>query len=126
MKMERNNDRFSTFVLNSSAANHLASIFEYGLFIARRGYIDETARQICVPLRYGNNTYRFDLTNFSTDEYIAYEKWFDSVIEPFMITKSAVVIYFDDDVVIYVGDLVTESKERKEEASYGRRTESFY
>ena len=68
----RENDRFCTFVLNSKGVEYMSRLFTYGAFIADRGDIDGTAKQICVPLQYGNNTYRFDLKSLSDEEYEMY------------------------------------------------------
>jgi len=109
----RENDRFCTFVLNSNAAEIMSRLFTYGAFIADRGDIDGTAKQICVPLQYGNNTYRFDLRSLSDEEYTEFQDWFSPVVEPFLITDTAVVIYIDDETIIYIGDLIEESRKRK-------------
>lgn len=110
----RENDRFCTFVLNSKGVEYMSMLFTYGAFIADREDIDGTAKQICVPLQYGNNTYRFDLKSLSDEEYEMYQDWFSPVVEPFLITETAVVIYMDDDTIIYIGDLIEESRKRKE------------
>ena len=125
---QRHNDRFCTIVLNSEGAECLNRLFIYGLYIANREDIENTSRRICVPLQYGNNTYRFSLSRFSDEEYATYEQWFGPVIEPEIVTRSAVVIYMDEDTIIYIGSLIDEARKHKEEAAkrYGRRTKPVY
>lgn len=119
----RYNDRFCTFVLNSEGAECLNQLFIHGLYIANRDDIEATSRRICVPLQYGNNTYRFNLARFSDEEYATYEQWFGPVIEPEIVTRSAVVLYMDEGTIIYIGSLIDEARRQKERAErYGRGT----
>lgn len=104
----RNNRRFISFILNHENSELLNKSYHNGLFIYYKQ--DGTNKPICVPEKYGKNTYSFNLASLSDEEYEKYENYFLVVVEPYMITDYAVVLYYDEDVIIYMGDIKPEKR----------------
>ena len=102
----RNNIRYCSFVTSNAISDFLTNIYEFGLYIENRNNLNDY-KLICIPSKYGNNTYKFDLSNLTEEEYEKYEKYFSTVIDNYVITYSEYkcLLYMDDDNCIFLGSI---------------------
>ena len=99
---ERINLRFCTFFVNDQVSHLLTEIYKNGLQLKYKND-DNSCSVISDLYKYANDTYKLTLEKLTDDEYYKYETHFNTVIQPQAVYGKTVVIYEDDEVIIFIG-----------------------
>lgn len=112
--MSRRNVFFCTMDVNREGSERIAAIREGGCWY-QKSNSPENFHFICNPYQYAGTTYSFDLAHLSEEDYKLLAPIFtNTVISPvFVGDLMSVILYKDDDIVVFIGEAIGNVKEEK-------------